>query len=120
MARVNVEAKLVSFLASKGFSCYADVPFDPPARYVIVDRTGGSHSECVDYATVAVDCVAESRYEASVMAHEEVDAAMPDFVEVGGICRVDKQWIQNMSHIVEGQEGLYRCVYTIVSADLPD
>ncbi len=119
MARLNVEASLVSYLNSEGFACYADVPASPPTRYCTVDRTGGSHEQCIDVATITVDCIAESRYQASELALA-VDAAMPGFVASWGIRRVDKQSIQNLSHIIGGMEGLYRCVYSILSIDLPD
>lgn len=117
--RTNVEASVVAHLNSLGFSCFADAPKDPPASYCTVDRTGGTHSEYVDDATIVVDCISSTRYEASELARN-VDDAMPTLVSSPRICRVDKQSIQNLSHIVEGMEGLYRCVYSVVSADVPD
>ncbi|MBQ6328234.1 MAG: hypothetical protein IJI35_04395 [Kiritimatiellae bacterium] len=116
--RANVEAAIVAHLNTEGFSCFADVPEEPPPSYVTVDRTGGTHSEYVDSATVAIDCVAPSRYAASQLAIE-VDDAMPALVSQPRISRVDKESIQNLSHIIEGMEGLYRLVYTVVSADVP-
>lgn len=116
--RANIEASIVSYLNSQGFACFADVPADQPAQYVTVDRTGGAHSEHVDEATVALECTARSRYEASVLAFS-VDDAMEGLVSQPRICRVDKQSIQNLSHITEGMEGRYRLVYTVVSADVP-
>lgn len=117
--RANVEASIVEHLQSEGFACYADVPKDPPATYCTVDRTGGTHTEYVDDATVAIDCVAPTRYEASELAIA-VDGAMPSLVSQPRICRVDKQSMQNLSHITEGMEGLYRCVYSVVSADVSE
>ena len=116
--RTNVEAAVVAYLSACGFACAADVPDEPPATYCTVDRTGGTHSEYVDDATIAIECVAPTRYGASVLALE-VDAAMPGLVSQPRICRVDKQSIQNLSHITDGMEGRYRCVYGIVSADVP-
>lgn len=116
--RANIEAIIVAYLNSQGFACYADVPMCPPAEYVTVDRTGGEHSEYVDQATVSLDCAARSRYDASVLAFS-VDAAMEGLVSQPRICRVDKQSIRNLSHTIEGMEGLYRLVYTVVSADVP-
>ena len=116
--RTNVEAAVVAHLSSLGFECYADVPADPPGSYCTVDRTGGTHSEHVDDATVTVDCVAPTRYEASELALA-VDAAMESLVSKPRICRVDKQSIQNLSHIIAGMEGLYRCIYSVASADVP-
>ena len=116
--RANVEAATVAHLNAYGFACFADVPATPPAAYCTVDRTGGTHSEHVDYATIAIDCVAPTRFAASELANA-VDDAMESLVEAPRICRVDKQSIQNLSHIIEGMEGLYRCVYSVVSADVP-
>lgn len=117
--RANVEATIVAYLNSQGFSCYADVPMSPPAQYVTVDRTGGEHSEYVDMATITLDCSARSRYDASVLAFA-VDDAMERLVTQPRICRVDKQSIRNLSHTIEGMEGLYRLAYTVVSADVPE
>ena len=117
--RTNVEAAIVAHLTACGFACFADSPADPPAAYCTVDRTGGTHTEHVDHATVSIDCVAGTRYEASELAIA-VDDAMPALVLQPRICRVDKQSIQNLSHIIEGMEGLYRCVYDVVSADVPE
>ena len=116
--RTNVEAAIVAHLNSRGFTCFADVPASPPSAYVTVDRTGGEHSDYVDYATVALDCVSSTRYAASQLAIE-VDEAMEGLVAQPRINRVDKQSMQNLSHIIEGMEGLYRLVYTVVSADVP-
>ena len=117
--RANVEAAIVAHLKSLGFACYADVPADPPSAYCTVDRTGGAYEEYVDSATVSIDCVAPTRYLASELARA-VDDAMPSLVSMPRICRVGKQSIQNLSHTVQGMEGLYRCVYDVVSADVPD
>lgn len=116
--RTNVEAALIAHLTTSGFTCYADVPKTPPSTYCTVDRTGGTYSEYVDDATIVIDCIAPTRYEASQLALS-VDDAMPSFVSSARICRVDKQSIQNLSHIIEGMEGLYRCVYSVISADVP-
>lgn len=117
--RTNVEAAVVAHLCANGFLCYADVPADPPQSYCTVDRTGGTHSEHVDAATVSVDCIAPTRYEASELALS-VDEAMESLPSERRICRVDKQSIQNLSHIIQGMEGLYRCIYSVVSADVPE
>lgn len=117
--RANVEAAVVAHLNALGFACYADVPADPPSAYCTVDRTGGTHTEHVDSATIAIDCIASSRYLASELAID-VDDAMESLVSMPRICRVDKQSIQNLSHIIDGMEGLYRCVYDVVSADVPE
>ena len=117
--RTNVEAATVAHLNSLGFACYADVPADPPPTYCTVDRTGGTHGEHVDSATIVVDCVAQTRHGASELALA-VDDAMESLVGEPRICRVDKQAIQNLSHIIQGMEGLYRCIYSVVSADVPE
>ena len=115
--RANVEAAIVAHLTANGFACYADVPANPPSTYCTVDRTGGTHTEYVDNATVSIDCIAQTRYQASELAIE-VDAVMPSLVSQPRISRVDKESMQNLSHIIEGMEGLYRLVYTVVSADV--
>ena len=117
--RANVEAAIVSHLNSAGIDCFADAPKDPPASYVTVDRAGGTHGDFVDSATIALDCVAQTRFAASQLAIR-ADDAMMSLTAQPRICRVDKQSMQNLSHIIEGMEGLYRLVYTVVSADVPE
>lgn len=116
--RINVEAAVISYLASRGFTCSADAPADAVGEFVTVDRTGGTHDDYVDRATVTLDCVAPTRYGASELALA-VDSVMEGLTSLPHVHRVEKQSIQNLSHIVEGREGLYRCVYRISTADLP-
>lgn len=117
--RAIVESAVVAHLNANGFACFADVPESPPSAFCTVDRTGGTHSEYVDEATVVVDCIAPTRYQAAELA-ASVDDAMPALAGCPRICRVDKQSMQNLSHIIGGMEGLYRLVYTVVSADVPE
>ena len=117
--RVDVESAIVAYLRESGFQCWADKPASPPAEYCLVDRTGGTYEGFVDRATVSLDCIAPTRARALELAIS-ADDAMPGLVSRRGIGHVVKQSIQNLSHLVAGDDGKYRCVYTIITFDSPE
>ena len=71
---VNAEAVAIELLRSGGFEAYADVPAERPLRFVTVERVGGGRSgRVLDSARMAVQCWAESRFEASQLANDVCD-----------------------------------------------
>ena len=54
---------------------YLEIPADPPDEFIAIDKTGGSQSNLLNYATIAVQSHAKSRYRAAVI-NEEVKEAM--------------------------------------------
>jgi hypothetical protein len=78
---MDVESFLIDWFG-KIFTvpCYGDVPRDRPERFITVERTGGPHELAMDRPTLAIQCWAQSRAQASVLAQtvclalDELDA----------------------------------------------
>lgn len=56
---------------------YTDVPAEPPAAFVEIERTGGGISEHIRNAMVAVKSYGATRYKAAEL-HERVLELLPD------------------------------------------
>lgn len=67
---VDIEALLIDYLSSiLPIPVAADVPEDKPARFVSLERTGGgSRQLVVDRPIVAIQCWADSRADAELLA----------------------------------------------------
>lgn len=76
-----IEAVIRDYLKSNMEECpvYLDIPADPPDEYVVIDKTGGSQTNWLNSATIAVQSYARSRYRAAVI-NEEVKTAMQSIV----------------------------------------
>ena len=82
---MDAERTLVDYLngAGIGAAAYYDVPADRPSSFVVVERTGGPRSDIVvERPMLDVQCWAESRRDAALLADAVADAlrAMPDAV----------------------------------------
>ena len=65
----SVTEAFVSHLLSLGYAAYANVPADPPAEFVTVERTGGSVTDLVDHPSLAIQCWAATDEAAERLAH---------------------------------------------------
>ena len=70
MLMYSATEAFVAHLLALGYDAYANVPADPPASFVTVERTGGSVSDMVDHPTIAVQCWAPTDEAAERMANE--------------------------------------------------
>lgn len=71
-----IEAEIISYLKEKGFDVYAERPTKLPARYVLVERTGGSRSNTINQSMIAVQSISnESLLEAAEL-NESVKEAI--------------------------------------------
>ena len=59
---------------------YVDVPADPPETYVIIQRTGGSETEHIRSAVVAIQSYGP-RKTAAAELHEQVLELLPDIAD---------------------------------------
>ena len=72
---------------------YADVPADPPDKYVVIERTGGGEEEHIRSARVAVQSYGATRYEAATV-HEEVLRKLPNIAtgDVVSECALNSEY----------------------------
>ena len=72
---------------------YIDVPAEPPESYVSIERTGGSESEHIRYATIAIQSYGGRRLAAAEL-HESVMSAMKDLITLNSVsaCNINSEY----------------------------
>ncbi|HIW77049.1 MULTISPECIES: hypothetical protein [Gordonibacter] len=100
---MDIEKRLADYLTtSVGVLAQPDVPRKRPDRFITVERTGGPlENVVIDRATVAVQCWAASRYEASALA-ARADAALASFSQEPGVTAVKRQSLYNFPDPTSG------------------
>lgn len=81
-----IEKTIIDYLTAAGLSVgtevYAEKPVDPPAEYVLVEKTGSSRSDLIDRAMIAVQSISKGSLLRAAQINEEVKAAMYDIVQL--------------------------------------
>ena len=68
--KMDIEAKLINWInINMDYPAYSEVPAKRPKRFFTVERVGGSRSQFVDSATIAVQCWADTRAGACELAY---------------------------------------------------
>lgn len=71
-----IELTILNYLNSElSVTAYMEYPEEPPAKFVTIDKTGGSGDANIRRATVAIQSYANSLYEAAEL-NEAVKTAM--------------------------------------------
>ena len=110
---VNIEQIIIEFLQSKGYTVYADVPYDRPEVFITVERTGGQDiNVALDNPTVAVQCWNTTRYKASEMALE-VAEIMETFG--GWSDKVTKCRQTSLYNFPDERQARYQIIFEIVN-----
>ena len=63
-----------------------EVPEDPPDQFVVIEKTGGGEENHIKSATLAIQSVADSLYQAAVL-NEAVKTAMDGISDLDSIGR---------------------------------
>lgn len=108
-----IEKTIIDYLnAHLTVPAYAERLATPPAKYVLVERTGGGEENHVKYATVAIQTYAPSRYEAADLMQEVIDA-MRDVLTLRNIGSAKLASFYNYTDTAEKQHR-YQAVYDVV------
>ena len=83
----SVTEAFVSHLLALGHDAYANVPADPPAEFVTVERTGGAVTDLVDHPSIAIQCWAATDEAAERLANA-VRAQIVTGTRPSGVTRV--------------------------------
>ena len=108
-----IEKTLLDYLKTEiSVPVRLETPEDPPASYVILQKTGSRRENRVDTATFAVQSIAPTLYEAALLneAVKEAMDAMEDAVP--GIYRVEPGGDYNFTNTAT-KERRYQAVYNI-------
>lgn len=77
-----IETTILNYLKSKlSVNVYTEIPADPPASFVVFEKTGSSRDNRLDKATVAFQSYADSLYNAAEL-NEEVKEVVEGMIEL--------------------------------------
>ena len=88
---MDIEKSLIDFLNNSTLSvtAYAEVPADRPTSFITIERTGGTTNQHhVDHPICAIQCWADTRYNASILAQQVRELLLRSFIEQSGVRRV--------------------------------
>lgn len=91
-----IEATIISYLIDKTSAAkavYAERPKSPPAKYIIVEKTGSNRADRVDRATIAIQSISGTLLDAA-MLNDEVKAQMEAILSLEsiGACRLNSDY----------------------------
>ena len=74
----TIEQIVIEYLASaiEGLEVYAETPADPPVRYVLVRRAGGSEENRIRFSNIVTEALSRVSLLDAAELHEQVVAAM--------------------------------------------
>ena len=113
---INVEVLLVGALnAVDGLpGVFAEIPSTRPASFITVERVGGGHEDVRDLPMVAVQCWAESRFEAGELAAIVANELMNLAHEHPNVGRVNIESIINFPD-PDSKQARYQVTATFVT-----
>ena len=88
-----------------------EVPVDPPAKFVVLEKTGSSRTDTLNNATIAAQSYAGSLADAAAL-NVEVKAAIDNMIELDEIsaCRLNSDYNFTDTSM---EKYRYQCVYVI-------
>lgn len=88
-----------------------EVPANPPARYVVLEKTGSSRENQLNTATIAAQSYSESLVEAAKL-NEIVKSAIDGMIELDSVsaCRLNSDY--NFTD-TSTKKYRYQCIYVI-------
>lgn len=91
---------------------FMEMPEVQPERFVLVERTGGSEEEHIQYATLAIQSYAESAHQAAVL-NEMVKKTMKNIVILDSIFKSKLNADYNFTDTTK-KKHRYQAVYDLV------
>ena len=110
-----IEATIISYLLDKTSAAknvFAERPKNPPAKYIIVEKTGSGRTNRTDRATIAIQSISKDSLQHASRLNDEVKAQMDAIVELDaiGACRLNSDY--NFTN-QETKEYRYQAVFDI-------
>lgn len=110
---MDIEAVVIKHLSGKlPYLVASDVPNPRPDYLVTVERTGGAVKPGIEYPTMAVQCWAPTRAEASTLS-QTVESALETLDETNEISQVSINSVYNWP--TEKNEQRYQIIINLVS-----
>lgn len=92
-------------------SAFMEKPANPPEKYVLLEKTGGSSENYIKSATIAIQSYAGSLFDAATL-NEEVKAAMDNIVILNDVMGCDLNSDYNFTDTTKKQYR-YQAVYEL-------
>lgn len=111
-----IEVIILKYLLSKGLSVgehvYAEVPENPPAKYIIIEKTGSSRDNYINQAMIAVQSYSKESLLEAMSINDEVLTAMDEIAELDEIfsCKLNSDY--NFTNTAT-KEYRYQAVFNI-------
>lgn len=107
-----IEKILLDYLNNTlSVSAYMEKPANPPEKYVLLERTGGSSENYIKSATFALQSYADSLFDAATL-NEEVKAAMDNIVVLNEVMSAELNSDYNFTDTTKKQYR-YQAVYDL-------
>lgn len=107
-----IETIVRDHLTAAGFPSYMEVPENPEAEYLLIEKTGSSKRNTIRSAAIAIQCVSrKSLFRAAQMCDQVIDVmeGLADEEEVFG-CKLVSDY--NYTN-TETKEYRYQAIFTI-------
>ena len=107
-----IEMTVIEFLKdSLEMEVYGEFPENPPSYFLVVEKTGSSDDEMIDFATIAIQSYAPTLYEAAEL-NLRVKNAMKNIVELPSVNEADLNSDYNFTDL-SMKKYRYQAVYEI-------
>lgn len=108
-----IETIVIGYLDGmvEAIPAYAERPKEPPAEYLLIEKTGGTESNCIARATVAIQAYADTLFRAAEIC-SMVENAMKDIVELDEVSRCKLNTSYNYTD-TESKKYRYQAVFDI-------
>ncbi|MCQ2087967.1 MAG: hypothetical protein MJZ37_07925 [Bacilli bacterium] len=90
---------------------YPVIPNDPPAKFVVYEKTGGGYDDHINRATIAIQSYDESIFKCASL-NDEVKKHMINMVELPEISSVKLNSDYNFTDTTR-KRNRYQCVFDI-------
>ena len=93
-----IEITVLNYLLSKNLSVgndvYAEVPKDPPDKYIIIEKTGSSRTNRIDQAMIAIQSYSKNSLLEAMELNEEIKQAMAEMPQMDDIfsCKLNSDY----------------------------
>ena len=91
---------------------YMEMPENKPDRFVLIEKTGSSRENHIDFATITIQSYAGSLYYAAAL-NEDVKQAMDDIIALDTVSSAELNSDYNFTD-TETKKYRYQAVYDLV------
>lgn len=107
-----IEIVLLNYLKEVlSVDVFMEIPPNPPATYVRIEKTGSSEEEYIETATFALQSYADSMYEAALLNREVIDK-MRKIIKLDEVFKVKLNSDYNFTD-PSTKKYRYQCIFDI-------